>query len=301
MTTKLMNQTKVRASRLSPQPGSKAWLDSVQARLRAKYGDGAKLKTISAKLGTDTADPFLFTARITKAVLDRDGEVLLPGGMDASEFDASGAVFWNHDYNSPVAAPVGKMQKNADEIIAKARFMKRVEGDNGAFLPDYARSFGTAMAEAGRSAGVSVGFVGIKDRNPTKKDREEFGEGVTRVFTQWKLLEWSIAPVQANQDAYVTALGKSIDPVCCKSLFGYTPRIVEEEPEKKPELVVSLTGAKGMLDLRRAVRAELKRQREERAKNRREAEARRKVQIELLPKLAVAKARGELYVGQYGR
>jgi hypothetical protein len=284
------------------RPGSKAWHDAVQAKLRAKHGDNARLKSISAKMDTDPADPLLFTARITKAVLDRDGEVLLPGGMDASEFDASGAIFWNHDYNCPVAVPVGKMQKNADEVIAKARFMERVEGDGGSFLPDYARSFVTAMAKAGRSAGVSVGFEGTDYRNPTKKDREEFGSSVTRVYTRWKLLEWSIAPVQANQDAYVTAMGKSIDKTACKSLFGFTPRIVEPEPVQTVTVAdPDMSLVKSLAALRRTVRAEVKRQRIEREAAEKRRKAEQLVKLRMMPRLAVAMARGELYVGQFDK
>lgn len=284
---------------LQDRPGTKAWHDRVLAALKAKHGEHAGLKSINAKMDADPADPMLFTARITKSVLDRDGEVLLPGGMDASEFDASGAVFWNHNYDNPVAVPVGKMQKTADEVIAKARFIERVEGDTSTFLPDYARAFVMAMAKSNRSAGVSVGFVGLDYRNPTKKDREDFGAGVTRVYTRWKLLEWSIAPVQANQDAYVTAMGKSLDPVVCKSLFGFEPDIVPAKVQSVTE--PDLSGVKALAELRRTVRAEAKRRRDEQIKQRKAAEARKRVQLKLLPKIALAKARGELYVGQYDK
>ncbi|MEM6259688.1 MAG: hypothetical protein AAGI37_15520 [Planctomycetota bacterium] len=286
------------------RPGSKAWHDGVLANLRAKHGNNAQLKAISAEVKADTADPLLFTARITKSVLDRDGEVLLPGGMDASDFDTSGAVFWNHDYNCPVAAPVGKMQKSANAITGKARFMERVEGDTGSFLPDYARSFVTAMARAGRSAGVSVGFVGLEHRNPTKKDREEFGPGCVRVYTRWKLLEWSIAPVQANQDAYVTAMGKSINPVICKSLFGFTPRLVDDDPKNIQTVTVAepdLSLVKELAGLGRQLKA-LRRDRKAKAMAEQKArDARRAVELKMMPRLAMAKARGELYVGQFDR
>jgi hypothetical protein len=298
------------ATTLSPtieRPGTKAWHDRVLSKLRSKYGENAGLKSINAKMDTDPADPLLFTARITKSVLDRDGEVLLPGGMDASEFDVSGGIFWNHDYDRPVAVPVGKMQKNADAVIAKARFMERVEGDNGSFLPDYARSYVTAMAKAGRSAGVSVGFIGLDYRNPTKKDREDFGESVTRVYTRWKLLEWSIAPVQANQDAYVTAMGKSLDPVVCKSLFGFEPEVVApaDAPASSAETVAvadpDLSMVKALVDLRREVKAMRREQRAERLREQKAADARRAAQLKMLPRLAMAKARGELWVGQYDK
>lgn len=282
----------------TPRPGTKAWHDRVLTGLRAKYGQDARLASISAKMDADAGDPFLFTARITKEVLDRDGEVLLPGGMDASEFDQSGAIFFNHDYSKPVAAPVGKLQKTANDIIGRGRFMKRVEGDNGDFLPDYVRSFVTTMAREGRSAGVSIGFAPLESRAPTKKDREVYGGGITRVFTRWKLLEWSIAPVQANQDAYVTTMGKSLNPAACKSLFGIeTAPAVEEEPKPEPDL----SAVRVAVELKRMAQAH-RRQTRVTAKALREAAAKRRAErIKAAPGIAIAKLRGELYVGQFGR
>ena len=286
------------------RPGTKAWHDRVLSGLRRKYGDDAQLATISAKMDADHADPFLFTARITKDVLDRDGEVLLPGGMDATDFDKSGAVFYNHDYNMPVAAPVGKLKKTADAIIGRARFMQRVEGDTGEFLPDYVRSFVTCMAKAGRSAGVSIGFDPIESRLPTKKDREVYGPSITLVFTRWKLLEWSIAPVQANQEAFVTAMGKSLDLVVCKSLFGsvpsHTPTSCETNLTISDQAMLRL-GA----DLRRVAKsnriARNAAAKGARAAAKKAASKRRAKMIRDVPKIAQAKLRGELYVGQYDR
>lgn len=282
------------------RPGTKAWHDRVLAGLRRKYGPDARLATISAKMDADAADPFLFTARITKEVLDRDGEVLLPGGMDATDFDRSGAVFYNHDYDKPVAVPVGKLQKTAEAIIGRARFMERVEGDTGNFLPDYVRSFVSTMARAGRSAGVSIGFAPVESRVPTKKDREVYGPDITRVFTRWKLLEWSIAPVQANQEAYVTAVGKSLDAAVCKSLFGTAPALVPSEVGIDMP-VPDMSQVKLTADLHRVAKAIRRKARAARQRARRDAVERRAKMIADAPKIARAKMRGELYVGQYDR
>jgi hypothetical protein len=63
---------------------------------------------------------------------------------------------------------------------------------------------------AGINPGVSIGFMPIESRNATKADIAKYGAGVGAVHSKWKLLEFSIAPVQANQDAYVTAVGKGL-------------------------------------------------------------------------------------------
>jgi hypothetical protein len=223
---------------------TKEWRDGIVESLRNRHAatlskiekdTGRKaepsLVVMPAEVTADKGDPMLFTARITKRVLDRDGEVVLPSGGQFADFDKSGAIYWNHDYDRPVAVPVGKLAKTDEHIEAKARFIARVEGQQGDFLPDYARAFVKAMGEAGRSAGVSIGFVPLEERQPTEKDVKEYGEHVRNVITKWKLLEWSIAPVQANQDAYVTAVGKSIGDKACKALFGRTPKLVIMEPD----------------------------------------------------------------------
>ena len=56
-------------------------------------------KALSAELvGTAKG----FTAVITAETLDRDGEVLIPQGMNSTEFDRNPTLFWNHDYAQSV-------------------------------------------------------------------------------------------------------------------------------------------------------------------------------------------------------
>lgn len=51
-----------------------------------------KRKALGAEL-TSTAKGF--TAIITAETLDRDGEVLIPAGMNSKEFEQNPTLFWN--------------------------------------------------------------------------------------------------------------------------------------------------------------------------------------------------------------
>lgn len=298
-------------------PGTKQWADAIVAAMRKRHGlkddDALGVAVMPAEVSVDESDPLVFSARITKRVLDRDGEVVLPAGGIFTEFDASGAVFWNHDYDRPVASPVGGLAKSNDYIDAKARFMERPDGSQGEFLPEYARSFVASQAKAGKAAGVSIGFIPLEQRKPTAKDKQEYGPEVRNVITKWKMLEWSIAPVQANQDAYVTAVGKSIGSQACKALFGVEVDAPDPEGDTpappppddaharlKARTALAAAQARHTASVaRKAVEAARKARREAKAQRLRgHAEAERQM-IEDAAMYAKAKLRGELWPGQF--
>jgi len=188
-------------------------MSDVISVLRRKYSLPAEtevvVRSLAADFKADEQDEYKFTAQITAETLDRDDEVLLPTGCDASSFDKSGMLFWNHDYNKPIGFP-GPLKQSAGAIIGTGQFMRRPADYQGEFFPDFARAVVTQAKALGRSVGVSVGFIPVESRNPTKKDRETWGDRLTRVFSKWKLLEWSIAPVQSNPDAFTLALAKGL-------------------------------------------------------------------------------------------
>lgn len=165
------------------------------------------------------ADSHSFTAAISTNAVDRDGEVLMPQGMDATEFDKNPVVFYNHNYDRPIARQIGKFKRDATQIVATAEFAKRPDDLIGPWFPDEIRG----LVRANVVKGVSVGFSEVDGgvRAATKIDKEHFGDAVRRVFSMWKLLEWSIAPLQSNPDALIQASHKGfITPARCEELFG---------------------------------------------------------------------------------
>tara|TARA_R100001086_G_scaffold169725_3_gene92506 strand:+ start:3291 stop:3908 length:618 start_codon:yes stop_codon:yes gene_type:complete len=149
-------------------------------------------------------------ATISTETIDRDGEVLVAQGMDASEFEKNPVVFYNHDY----AQPIGKItdiRRKADKVDATIEFAQRPSDFEGSYFPEFVES----LVEQGIVKGISVGFVphagGV--RKASQKDREDYGDSVRQVYSKWKLLEVSVAPLPANGEALVSAVRKGlVDP-----------------------------------------------------------------------------------------
>ena len=174
---------------------------------------------MAAQIRADRRDEHMFSAIISSSAVDREDEVLLPHGMIATEFERAGTIFWNHDYDEPIGF-AGVLRRTEAGIEAVGNTFMRRPGDyEGPFLPDFARAFVTQAQAAGKQAGVSVGFLPIESRPATKADRERFGMNVRRVHAKWKLLEFSIAPLQANPQAVVTAIGKRLSADAWRKLF----------------------------------------------------------------------------------
>jgi HK97 family phage prohead protease len=159
-----------------------------------------------------------FAAVITAETLDRDGEVLIPQGMNSVEFEKNPTLFWNHDYAQPVGRCNGLKRKEST-IVGDFTFAQRPDGYGGEFFPEVA----AALVGQGIVNAVSVGYVpedgGV--RRATEIDRKKYGDRVHTVYSRWKLLEVSLAPFQANPDALITAVKKGMmSPVAAKRWFG---------------------------------------------------------------------------------
>ncbi|HEY7087259.1 MAG TPA: HK97 family phage prohead protease [Tepidisphaeraceae bacterium] len=187
---------------------------------RHKLDGGAEVRVKAGTMDatTDATDPYLITATITTDAMDRDFEAVLPSGCNGAEFLRSGAVFWNHSYKEPpIAKPVGKLMQTDRAIIGKARFAQRPADFVGDFPADYIR----ALVQQGIIKGVSIGFVPTEIRQPTPKDRERYGNEITRVISKYKLLEWSICGIPSNPEAMIQAAGKGIvAPHIVRDVFG---------------------------------------------------------------------------------
>jgi HK97 family phage prohead protease len=173
-------------------------------------------KALSAQIAPSASG---FSAVITSETIDRDGEVLIPSGMNSKEFERNPTLFWNHDYAEPVGKAVGQLKRKEREIVADFVFAKRPDGYAGEFFPEVA----AALVGQGIVSGVSVGYVPEEGgvRMATDIDRKKYGGSVSRIFSRWKLLEVSLAPLQANPEALITAVKKGLcSPVGAKRWFG---------------------------------------------------------------------------------
>lgn len=158
-------------------------------------------------------------AKITTASVDRDGEVLIPQGMNAKEYEKNPVLFYNHDYANPIGT-VKRLKRTNDAVIGELKFAKRPDNYQGDFFPQFVET----LVKQGIIKGVSVGFVAENggQRLASKADRSKFGDGIKKVFNKWKLLEVSIAPLPANQDALIEAVGKGyVSPMQVKAFCGF--------------------------------------------------------------------------------
>ena len=156
-----------------------------------------------------TLEKGMFVSTISTDSVDRDGEVLVPSGCNIKEFMKSATVFYNHEYTMPIGKCVA-FDRREHEIVATTKLADRPSDYVGEWFPDFVR----AMVEQGIVKCVSVGFsyatMEAGSRIASSKDIEMYGPEVKRVTTKWKLREYSIAPLQANPDAVVTAVGKGL-------------------------------------------------------------------------------------------
>lgn len=162
-----------------------------------------------------------FEAVITSSAIDRDGEVVIPQGMNSTEFEANPVLFYNHDYNQPIGKAVS-LKRMADQIVAEFKLATKPDGWSGAFFPEFVG----ALVGQGIVKGVSIGYVPEQGgmRRATPDDRKRFGDLVHTVYSKWKLLEVSVAPLQANPQALITAVRKgAINEDDAKRWLNYTP------------------------------------------------------------------------------
>lgn len=159
-------------------------------------------KTLNASL---ESDGIKVDAIISTETIDRDGEVLIAQGMDSSEFELNPVVFYNHDYAQPIGR-VTKLDRGTGKVSATIEFAKRPENFQGSYFPEFIES----LVAQGIVKGISVGFVPKSGgmRKASKKDRDDYGEAVQTVYSQWKLFEVSVAPLPANATALVQAVRK---------------------------------------------------------------------------------------------
>lgn len=195
-----------------------------------------QIKTLSASVAKN--DGIKVDATITTETIDRDGEVLISQGMDASEYEKNPVVFYNHDYAQPIGS-ITDIRRSKGRIDATIEFAKRPEGFDGSYFPEFVES----LVDQGIVKGISVGFVPMPGgvRKASSKDREDYGDQVRQVYSKWKLLEVSVAPLPANATALVSAVRKGIvSQEDAERWLDFEPdcRIIEIQVPKKGRLSI---------------------------------------------------------------
>ncbi len=200
------------------------------------------------------------TAVISTDAIDRDREVLSPKGADIENFLKNPVVLWVHN---SFGMPVGKaiwIKKGRKKITAKVKFVRTDLGQEV-----------FEMFKGGFLNAFSVGFIVKKAHTPTPdeiKKRPALAEAF-RIFDEWELLEFSVVPVPANQEALATAVKEKTLKIRDETLEDMDVDIEEtfltEDEQKKAdeEKEVEVEGEKDKIDPDSEVTAELEEDEEE--------------------------------------
>ncbi len=206
---------------------------------------------------------------ITTDTVDRDNEVMLPGGGDFKQFRKNPVVTFAHRYDE---LPIGRcawLHRQKDEKqngwLAKTEYTSQPKDWQGAWFPDAVWH----MVKQKHLLAKSIGFLPLEMRAPEEKDiidRPELAK-VKRIITKWLALEYAVAPVQSNPDAIVQTIAKAksvglvIPEVIIEEMGLILPQIVpglSVEPETEPiEEVVAKMPTLALDDVRKAMLSEI--------------------------------------------
>lgn len=131
------------------------------------------------------------TAFISVGTRDRMDEVLVPEGMDRSNFYKNPIVLWAHKYDEP---PIGRalwIKREGDGIISKMKFAPT----------EFAQEI-FSLYKDGFLKAFSVGFM------PKEYEDGDGEKTARRTYKKWELLEYSAVPVPAHPDALTLAIQK---------------------------------------------------------------------------------------------
>jgi hypothetical protein len=145
--------------------------------------------------------------------MDRDKEILVPGGCILTEFLLAPQVLWGHDYSEPPIGSDDWIKVDAYGIKAKTRYA----------TTDRAEEIWTLKRE-GHLRTSSVGFIPIefvdKGSSGWSEVIKQLGEkwevtakhfaDVVRIYTKWLLLEHSDVSVPSNPHALTLSVAKGL-------------------------------------------------------------------------------------------
>lgn len=214
-------------------------------------------KNLQASIRKQAGKAATFLATITTDSVDRDGEVVVPGGMNSRDYERNPVLLYEHDVKQPIGKMLG-MKRAERSIEAEFALAPRPDSHVGEWFPDTVAS----LMEFGALNTMSIGFMGLEARPASKADSEKYGPEVRRVYGKWKLLEVSVVSVPANQDAIITAVRKGLVSRDAAKAFGIMVPDAAIVPNVKAVYRVSVdVPALGQADRMRIVRDELARAR----------------------------------------
>jgi len=124
---------------------------------------------------------------ISTPAIDRDHDRIVPGGVKIDNYMRNPVVQWGHNYRDPWAT-IGKTNslEIADNGIVADFDLRPAANENDP------QNIVQLLWDGNWIRTASVGFM------PTVAEENDVGG---RDYTEWEILEWSLVPVPANQEA----------------------------------------------------------------------------------------------------
>ena len=142
------------------------------------------------------------THYISTPDLDWGGDIVDPKGMDDTMFKKHNTVFYNHDYNTPIAKNLW-LKKTDEGVLAKTQMGKTL------FADDIYQ-----LQKDGIINTWSIGWRPKMKDGKRDKDAIEIDEdkGITYI-NKWDLIEYSVAPLAMNPSALdkIKSMAKSFE------------------------------------------------------------------------------------------
>jgi phage head maturation protease len=199
----------------------------------------------AAKPEDKDAPPRSAVKYVSARTLDRDNEIIVPKGIDLSEFSKYMHVLWNHNYSLP---PIGSdAWLKADDYGLKAQTVYADTGEGT--LADIIWK----LVEAGHQKASSIGFVPLAWTQQGHNDFERVATQLSkvwpefakvkditkRIYTKVMLLEHSDVSVPANPDAEIIDIAKGFgadDDLLTTLGLPVVKTMKDQAPDTKSEL-----------------------------------------------------------------
>lgn len=155
---------------------------------------------------------------ITTDSIDRDGEVVVPGGIDTRNYN--GVVTFAHTYD---ALPVGRclwIKPKDNGLLAKTMYApKPTAWGDEQWFPDAVLSL--MQMDPPTCTGKSIGFIRMEAHGPTPDEiraRPELAN-CWLITDKAVLIEYAVAPVPCNPDAEMIAISKGIKDASLRDMI----------------------------------------------------------------------------------
>ena len=179
-------------------------LDSIRNFINTKLDPNSILerKSFDTQIALQADEERTFIAKITTSAVDRDGDLLSPMGCDYSEYESNPIVLWNHSRSLPQVGKVVALQKQPDAVYLKVNMAPTEQG-----LELWELIKGSYLRA------MSIGFIaknalirGTKEFARYVRDNSlQITEDCKRIITDYYIMESSLVPIPANQEALIQA------------------------------------------------------------------------------------------------